>query len=164
MVGEFIIVETNERIKVSGTESFNITLPKRGKYEFGFFTNDFTAYTDYPSRITERKNTITIRLMEKNLVTFPMNLETNLTDEQIEQRIADGTLNFIINGIDNTIPDGYVQFREKYGIGVIKENCVIDPYTFKNTRENNQMICVYLNKKYGEDWLKELSTKPFGIK
>jgi hypothetical protein len=26
------------------------------------------------------------------------------------------------------------------------------------------MIADYLNKKYGEDWLKELPTKPFGIK
>jgi hypothetical protein len=36
--------------------------------------------------------------------------------------------------------------------------------SFKRATENNIMIADYLNKKYGEDWLKELPTKPFGIK
>ncbi|WP_247653626.1 hypothetical protein [Flavobacterium sp. CS20] len=93
-----------------------------------------------------------------------MNLETDLTDEQIEQRIENGTLNFIMHGIDSSIPKEYVEFKEKYGIGLIKENCVIDPLSFKKATENNQMIFDFLNKKYGTDWLNELKTKPFGIK
>ncbi|OBX17488.1 hypothetical protein LX77_03911 [Gelidibacter algens] len=169
--GEFFVTETNERIEINNTQSFKITLPGKGKYQFGFATDDFTAYTYYPSRITDKKNTITIRLVEKKESTFnngtfsfPMNLNTNLTDEQIEQRIIDGNLNFIIHGIDNSIPDGFATFKEKYGIGLIKENCVIDPLSFKRATENNRMISDYLNKKYGKDWLNELPTKPFGIK
>jgi hypothetical protein len=169
--GEFFITETNERIEIKDAQSFKITLPSKGKYQFRFATEDFTAYTYYPSRITNNKNTITIRLIEKTELTlnngtfsFPMNLETNLTDEQIEKKISEGTLNFIMHGIDSSIPEEYVRFKEKYGIGLIKENCVVDPLSFKKARENNQMIFDYLNKKYGTDWLNELPTKPFGIK
>ncbi|TDD76030.1 FEKKY domain-containing protein [Flavobacterium caseinilyticum] len=170
-VGEFFITETNERIKINDTKSFQITLPSKGKYQFRFSTEDFTAYTYYPSRITNKKNTITIRLVEKKVLTlnsgvfsFPMNLDTNLTDEQIEKRISTGNLNFISHGIDNSIPKEFSDFKEKYGIGLIKENCAIDPLSFKRATENNIMIADYLNKKYGEAWLKELPTKPFGIK
>ncbi|HSN47213.1 MAG TPA: hypothetical protein VLR29_00490 [Flavobacterium sp.] len=169
--GEFFITETNERIKINDTKSFQITLPGKGKYQFGFSTEDFTAYTYYPSRITNKKHTITIRLVEKTQLTFnngnfsfPMNLNINLTDEQIEKRISAGKLNFIIHGIDNSIPKEFSDFKEKYGIGLVKENCVIDPMSFKRATENNIMIADYLIKKYGEDWLKELPIKPFGIK
>lgn len=169
--GEFFITETNERIKINDTKSFQITLPSKGKYQFRFSTEDFTAYTYYPSRITNKKNTITIRLVEKKELTlnsrifsFPMNLDANLTDVQIEKRISTGNLNFISHGIDNSIPKEFSDFKEKYGIGLIKENCAIDPLSFKRATENNILIADYLNKKYGEDWLKELPTKPFGIK
>ena len=98
------------------------------------------------------------------IYSFPMNLETDLTDEQIGQRIENGTLNFIMHGIDSSIPNEYVDFKEKYRIGLIKENCVIDPLSFKKATENNQMIFDFLNKKYGTEWQAELKTKPFGIK
>ncbi|UQD56197.1 hypothetical protein [Flavobacterium sp. K5-23] len=169
--GEFYVTETNERIEIKNTQSFKVTLPEKGKYQFEFSTKDFIAYTFYPARITAKNNTITIRLVEKkdlpfNKVTrsFPINFDTNLTDQDIEKRISKGALNFIIHGIDNSIPKEFAQFKEKYGIGLIKENCVIDPLSFKRARENNQMISDYLNSKYGEDWLKELPMKPFGIK
>jgi hypothetical protein len=168
--GEFTIINSNRKIEVNKAESFKITLPEKGKYQFSFVSDDFTAYTFYPTRINTRKNTITIRLMEKiefkngGIYSFPMNLETDLTDEQIETRISDGTLNFIMHGIDSSIPEEYVIFKEKYGIGLIKENCVIDPLSFKKATENNQMISEYLNKKYGAEWLTELKAKPFGIK
>ena len=168
--GEFTIIDLNKKTEINKAESFKITLPEKGKYQFSFVSDDFTAYTFYPTRINKRKNTITIRLMEKvefknvGVYSSPMNLETDLTDEQIENRIASGTLNFIMNGIDSTIPEEYIKFKEKYGIGLIKENCVIDPISFKKTRENNEMIFDYLNKKYGTEWIKELKTKPFGIK
>ena len=168
--GEFTIIDLNKKTEITKAESFKITLPEKGKYQFSFVSEDFTAYTFYPTRINKRKNTITIRLMEKvefknvGVYSSPMNLETDLTDEQIEDRIANGTLNFIMNGIDSKIPKEYIKFKEKYGIGLIKESCVIDPISFKKTRENNEMIFDYLNKKYGTEWIKELKTKPFGIK
>jgi hypothetical protein len=42
-----------------------------------------------------------------------MNLETNLTDEQIEKRFRKELLNFIMHGIDSSIPEEYVRFKEK---------------------------------------------------
>ena len=168
--GEFTIIDLNQKIEIHKAESFSVTLPKKGKYQFSFTSEDFTASTFYPSRINKRKNTITVRLMAKTefdgsgIHSFPLILESDLTDEQIEQRIEDGSLNFIIHGIDHSIPQEYQKFKEKYGIGVVKENCLIDPLSFKKTTENNQMICDFLNKKYGAEWLEELESKPFGIK
>lgn len=170
VVGEFFIMETNQKITVTGTESFEITLPGKGKYQFEFTSKQFAAYTFYPSKITKRRNTITVRLMNKSdmnnggIYSIPLELDINLTDEQIERRIADGNLNFIVHGMDSSIPKEYVEFKEKYGVGLIKENCVIDPLSFKRATENNQMISDYLNKKYEEKWLKELPTKSFGFK
>lgn len=168
--GEFTIIDLNKKIDIFKAESFKITLPEKGKYQFSFLSDDFTAYTFYPTRINKRKNTITVRLMEKTefkntgIYSFPISLETDLTDEQIEQRIENGTLNFIMHGIDSSIPKEYVEFKEKYGVGLTKENCVIDPLSFKKATENNQMIFDFLNKKYGTEWQSELKTKPFGIK
>lgn len=168
--GEFTIIDLNKKIEISKAESFKITLPEKGKYQFSFVSDDFTAYTFYPTRINKRKNTITVRLMEKTdfnsggIYSFPMNLKTDLTDEEIEQRIENGTLNFIMHGIDSSIPKEYIDFKDKYGIGLTKENCVIDPLAFKKATENNQMIFDFLNKKYGTEWQNELKTKPFGIK
>ena len=167
---DFTIIELNKKIKIIKAESFKITLPEKGSYQFNFVTENFTAYTFYPKIINKRKNTITIQLKEKTELkgvetySFPINPETDLTDKQIENRISNDNLNFIINGIDNSIPEEYVIFKEKYGIGLRKENCVIDPISFKKTRENNEMIFDYLNRKYGTEWIKELKTKPFGIK
>ncbi|HET8858888.1 hypothetical protein [Marivirga sp.] len=169
--GAFLIIGTNERIEISNTESFNVKLSGKGKYQFSFLTDEFAAYTYYPARITNKKNTITIRLEEKKqqdvereYIAIPQSQNVNLTHQQIEQKISEGNLNFIIHGIDNSIPKGFDDFKEKYGIGVVKENCVIDPLSFKRATESNQMIYDYLNDKFGKDWLSELPFKPFGIK
>ena len=168
--GEFTIIDLNKKIKITKAENFKITLPEKGKYQFSFVSDDFTTYTSYPTKINKRKNTVTIQLVKKIelkkrvIHPLPMNLETDLTDEQIEERIANGTLNFIMNGYLSSIPEDYKKFKKNYGIGLIKENCVIDPLSFKKARENNRMIFDYLNKKYGTEWIKELNSKPFGIK
>ncbi|MDX6748164.1 hypothetical protein SHK09_15305 [Polaribacter sp. PL03] len=159
--GEFYINETNEKIEIANIENFKITLPKKGKYLFRFITEDFIAFISYPRRITNKKNVITIKLMSKY---YSANLETDVTNEEIENRISDENVNFIMHGIDNSIPIEYLEFKKKYGIGLIKENCVIDPISMKKARENNQRILKYLTDKYGENWLKELKSKPFGIK
>ena len=168
--GELTIINLNKTIEVTKAENFNIRLPEKGKYKFGFTTDDFMAFIYYPARINKRKNTITVRLVEKNALkngatnSIPMNLETNLTVEQIEVQIAEGNVNFTMNGIDNSIPEEYIKFKEKYGIGLVIENCAIDPLSFKRANENNQMIFDFLNNTYGFDWLNELETKPLGIK
>ncbi|MFH4968447.1 hypothetical protein V8G61_09610 [Gaetbulibacter sp. M240] len=168
--GTLTILELNKKIKVKQQEEFTITLPEKGKYRFVFIAEGFNIKTSYPSRMTQRNNTIIIHLMEKpetNIEEFfslSIASSMNLTDEQIEERIHRGTLNFIIPGFDNTIPEEYVELKEKYGVGLFKENCAIDPFLYKKVIENNQMISNYLNKKYGTQWLSELKSKPLGIK
>ena len=122
ILGKFTISNFNKTIEITKAESFNITLPEKGKYQFSFVSEDFTSYTFYPVIINNKKNTIIIRLKEKTeinsdgIYSFPMNMETDLTDEEIELRISDGSLNFIMHGIDSSIPKEYIKFKEKYGI------------------------------------------------
>ena len=163
--GELIIIALNQKTKVYKTDSFKITLPKKGKYQFRFQSDDFMSYSFYSKKISKNNNIITIQLREKielnstETYSFYGDLDSNLPDEQIEQRILAGTLNFIKHGIDSSIPKEYVMFKEKYGIGLVKVNCVIDPITFKRQREFNDMIIDYLNKKYGTKWANELEVK-----
>src|SRR5690554_2157913 len=58
--GVFFIKETNQKLEINSLEKFTITLPRKGKYQFGFYSKDVNASTYYPVRITERKNTVTI--------------------------------------------------------------------------------------------------------
>ncbi|GAA4279979.1 FEKKY domain-containing protein [Gaetbulibacter aestuarii] len=168
--GTFTIAELNKKIEVDKLENFKITLPAKGKYQFVFMAEDFNIKMLYPSRITQRNNTIIIHLLEKTKTNikelYALSMASNLTlsDEQIEERIAKGNLNFIIPGIDSSMPQDYIKFKEKYGVGLLKGTCAIDPIFYRNSVANNQMISNYLNKKYGTKWLSELKSKPLGIK
>jgi hypothetical protein len=169
--GEFYILETNEIIKINSLSSFKITLPASGKYQFSFATKGFIAYTMYPEVIKDKKNTITIRLVENKDKMEPtsgflqsVSDKNTLTDEQFEQKIGSGQLYFIIHSLDSSIPTEYLDFEKKYGISLIKENCVIDPISSKKEREKNQIIADYLDRKYGDIWRKDLPAKPFGVK
>ena len=168
--GTLTILELNKKIKVKQLEEFTITLPEKGKYRFVFIAEGFNIKTSYPSRMMHRNNTRIIHLMEKNetnveeFFSLSITSNMNLTDEQIEVRISQGTLNFIIPGIDNLISEEYIKFKEKYGVGLYKENCAIDPLFYKKTTGNNQMISNYLNKKYGTKWSFELRSKPLGVR
>lgn len=48
--GQFIISETNTKVLVTSTDSFNITLPKKGKYNFSFSTYNFISSISYPKK------------------------------------------------------------------------------------------------------------------
>ena len=61
--GELTIIDLNKTIKVTKAENFTIRLPEKGKYKFGFTTDDFMIFVYYPARINKRKNTITVRLV-----------------------------------------------------------------------------------------------------
>lgn len=169
--GQFINISTNNKIDVNNTESFKITLPEKGKYIFTFTSEDFNVYTIYPAKMSSNKNVITVRLTNKLDVNSTMNvsssskkLDLKTTNEEIENLISKGSVNFILHGIDNTVTEDYLAFKDKYGIGAIKENCVIDPLSYKNATMNNKIISQYLTSKYGTEWLNELQVKPFGIK
>ena len=157
--GEFYIEETNQKFGVNSLDEFKFILPKKGKYKFKFIATGLVVNITSPKKITEKNNTITIKLYD--LPAPELNI---LSNKEINEKVNQGRVNFIINGISSTIPSEYNIFKEKYGIGFVMENCVIDPLTYKKTREHNNIILDYLNSKYGQAWYKELPAKPFGIK
>lgn len=54
-------------------------------------------------------------------------------------------------------------FKEKYGVHVVYENCVITPFMSEKAKKNNQEVAQYLTKKYGESWKKDLEITPYGL-
>ena len=167
--GKFFVTELNIIIDVNTEESFKITLPKKGKYQFGFYTEDFESHTYYPGRITSDKDIITIRLENKN-GSFLSNTsdsdikskDSNLSTFRRNANMFPEGMNFIFNGINNS-PIDFSDFKLKYGIGIVTKNCVADPLTFKKSLDHNRNIVNYLNEKFGDEWIKDLPAKPFGV-
>ncbi|MFL9835378.1 FEKKY domain-containing protein [Chryseobacterium terrae] len=54
-------------------------------------------------------------------------------------------------------------FKEKYGVLVVYENCVITPFMSEKAKKNNQEVAQFLTKKYGESWKKDLEIIPYGL-
>lgn len=54
-------------------------------------------------------------------------------------------------------------FKQKYGVYVVYENCVITPFMSEKAKKNNQEVARYLTKKYGESWKKDLELIPYGL-
>ena len=82
----------------------------------------------------------------------------------MDHLFTSGQLNFIVHGLDAKIPDEFVAFKNKFGVGIRKENCAIDPVSFKKVRDNNSIIAEYLSKKHGSTWINESPIKPIGLK
>ncbi|MCX8534597.1 FEKKY domain-containing protein [Chryseobacterium luquanense] len=55
------------------------------------------------------------------------------------------------------------QFKEKYGVQVVYENCVITAYMSEKAKKNNQEVAQYLTGKYGDSWKKDLKITPYGL-
>ncbi|MGI9652843.1 hypothetical protein [Chryseobacterium sp. RLHN22] len=55
------------------------------------------------------------------------------------------------------------KFKDKYGVSVVYENCVITAYMSEKAKKNNQETARYLNEKYGESWKKDLEIVPYGL-
>jgi hypothetical protein len=165
--GKFYIKELEKTLDISSTKSFTVTLPEKGKYSFGFRTDEFEAYTMYPARITENKNVITVRLEEKpakrDTIHFSFDTKiTHLEDAPLESKIAEGKINFIFHSIQKLNVD-FAAFQEKYGIGYVSKNCIMDSFTLKASTEHNSRIEAYLTQTYGKGWKKDLPLHPFGI-
>jgi hypothetical protein len=82
------------------------------------------------------------------------------TSGNIENLVKSGNAKFISFGIAN---QNFEKFREKYGIDLKTEGCVIDSSSSKKAKKNNTFLSEYLTKKYGETWKKDLPLKPFGL-
>lgn len=77
--------------------------------------------------------------------------------------VSPQALNFIIHSITADLPIGTAEFKATYGVGFVVENCALDPISYKRATENNQMIALYLDEKFGDTWWADLPVKPFGL-
>lgn len=169
--GVFYISETNQSFTINSLDKFTVELPVKGKYNFEFYSEDVQTSISYPVRITERKNTITIRLEKKvedvtsilSQERFPLKDISTFSPEQLEEAIALGTINFIVHGLVPPAHGVVKIFKTKYGVGFTSENCVVDPISFKIAISTNKKIEAYLTSKYGNDWENEIPAQPFGL-
>ena len=90
-----------------------------------------------------------------------INLDRNIaTLENIETQIKSGNAKFISFGIAS---QDFRKFKEKYGVDLKTEGCVIDTSSAKKAKQNNTFLAKYLTQKYGETWTKDLPFKLFGL-
>ncbi|WP_054511608.1 hypothetical protein [Chryseobacterium sp. ERMR1:04] len=54
-------------------------------------------------------------------------------------------------------------FRKKYNVDVVYQNCVISPTLSKQAEKNNLALAKDLTQKYGEAWKKDLGIIPYGL-
>ncbi|CAD7809618.1 hypothetical protein CHRY9390_02039 [Chryseobacterium aquaeductus] len=73
---------------------------------------------------------------------------------------SDKPLHFIQFGIMSKNHD---EFKNKYGIAVNYQNCVISKYMAGKAKENNQIVAKNLTAKYGNTWKKDLGFTPYGL-
>lgn len=55
------------------------------------------------------------------------------------------------------------EFRKKYGIFVIYQNCVISQFLSQKAKENNKLVAKELTEKYGDVWKQDLGFIPYGL-
>ncbi|MEO8774025.1 MAG: hypothetical protein ABI263_04445 [Gelidibacter sp.] len=168
--GVLYITETNQSFTVNSLNKFTVELPKKGLYHFEFYSEDVQSPKASPMIITERKNTIKIRLenkgediSSKQEKHFPLKDISDFSPDQLQEAIVLGRINFIVHGL---IPPPHVAvkiFKSKYGVGFTSENCVVDPISFKIAMNTNKRIEAYLTSKYGSDWENEIPAQPFGL-
>lgn len=171
VTGTFYVSGTNQQLDIYSLEKFTVDVPTKGKYEFRFHTDDALAFTSYPARINNDKNTVTIILekkKEKAELTTPYKRSplldiTNLSTERLEAGINEGAINFIIHSLIAPNPESVQAFKDQYGIGFIIENCAVDAVSFKTATRINKKIEAFLNLKYGENWQDLLPMTPFGL-
>ena len=55
------------------------------------------------------------------------------------------------------------EFRKKYSVAVIYQNCVISQFLSQKAKENNQLVAKSLTEKYGDAWRNDLGFIPYGL-
>lgn len=150
--GTLTIIETGKTYEIKEAKDFEIQL-KKGKYQFKF-TSETPHTILFPSKISEKDNWVYINLGKTKLS------NDYATDENIKNLVENNSAEFIIFGI---VSEDDTNFKEKYGIGVKAENCVITPYLSNLAKENNKTIANYLNKNFGTSWKADLKITPFGL-
>lgn len=77
--------------------------------------------------------------------------------EKIAALHEKGELIFLEYGLGAQMDDKMRDFTKKYGIHFSIEGCVV------HDTENNHMVGVSLDKKFGAEWRQELNDLPLGV-
>lgn len=93
--------------------------------------------------------------------TVRINLSENIaTPENIENLVKTGSAKFITFGI---AMQDFKKFRDKYGVDLKSNGCVITGNSGSIAALNNQYLAKYLTEKYGDTWKQDLPFLPFGL-
>lgn len=57
----------------------------------------------------------------------------------------------------------HLEFKKKYNVEVMYENCVITKYMSEKAKENNKLVAKILTEKYGDYWKQDLGFTPHGL-
>ena len=91
----------------------------------------------------------------------PIILETGKANHEKKSSDKEEKLRYFLQfGIMSRKHD---KFKEKYGVHVVYENCVITSYMSDKAKKNNQEVARYLTEKYGDSWKKDLEIIPYGL-
>lgn len=96
---------------------------------------------------------------QKNTQNNSDNIKTS-TEKNARTLPDENSPHFIQFGIMSRNHD---EFRKKYGIAIIYQNCVISQFSSQKARENNQFIAKTLTEKYGDAWRNDLGFIPYGL-
>lgn len=80
--------------------------------------------------------------------------------DSVEVLMKNKAAHFIQFGITS---HNHEDFKQKYGVDIVYQNCVISPFISKLAKNNNKIIATYLTEKYGETWKKDLEVIPYGL-
>ena len=152
--GKLLIKELNKEININKISDFEIHL-KPGKYHFKFISETKNIII-YPKKIDAKNNEVQIIFSEKKTLETSMYVDENNFSEMLKSGNAKFIQFGLISGNANT-------FKEKYGIGVQYENCVITPFLQEKATVNNQILAKYLTEKFGETWKNDLEFLPLGL-
>ena len=108
---------------------------------------------------SENGNPKNVNLISIKRYSKRQNLNT-VTEKNIESLINSDSAKFISFGIAD---QDFRKFKEKYGVDLKIEGCVLTSTLSKKAKENNTFLANYLTEKYGENWKKDLPFVPFGL-
>lgn len=55
------------------------------------------------------------------------------------------------------------EFKKKYNVEMVYQNCVITKYMSEEAKENNKLVAKILTEKYGDSWKNDLGFTPHGL-
>ena len=96
---------------------------------------------------------------QKNTQNKSDNVKTS-TEKNVRNLPDENAPHFMQFGI---MSRNHEEFRKKYGISVIYQNCVISQFQSQKAKENNQLVAKSLTEKHGGAWRKDLGFIPYGL-